>query len=322
MNRIVLLDAKTLGSDLDLTCFERFGQVTIYPYTRPEQVLERSAGCNVVICNKVVFTEREMRALPQLELICVTATGTNNIDLQAAARLGIAVCNIKGYSTESVAQHTFAMLFYLLEHSRYYDEYVKSGAYTGDEIFTHFAKIFHELSALRWGIVGLGAIGRRVAQLAALFGARVMYYSTTGLNASGEGEYTRVDKETLLRESDILSIHAPLNEQTKDFLRYEELCQMKPTAILLNLGRGGIVREADLAKALEEGRIAAAGLDVLEQEPIQAENPLLRIQDSDRLFITPHIAWASIEARNRMTGEIMQNMESYFAGGRRNRVDG
>ena len=322
MNRIALLDAKTLGSDLDLTCFERFGEVAVYPYTRPEQVLERAAGCNVIICNKVVLTETEMQALPQLELICVTATGTNNIDLLAAARHRIAVCNIKGYSTESVAQHTFAMLFYLLEHSRYYDEYVKSGTYAGDEIFTHFAKVFHELAALRWGIVGLGAIGKRVAEIAALFGARVMYYSTSGRNSSGEGLYPRVDKGTLLRESDILSIHAPLNEQTKDFLRYEDLCRMKSSAILLNLGRGGIVREADLARALEEGRIAAAGLDVLEHEPIQADNPLLRIQDSDRLLITPHIAWASVEARNRMTGEIMQNMESYFAGGRRNRVDG
>ena len=215
-----------------------------------------------------------------------------------------------GYSTESVAQHTFALLFYLLEKLRYYDDYVKTEKYIGDTIFTHFANRFHELSGMTWGVIGLGAIGRRVADIAKAFGCHVIYYSTSGKNS--QPGYERVDFETLLKESDIVSVHAPLDGNTKGLMNRDAFAKMKKNAIFLNLGRGPIVNEADLAEALELGVIAAAGLDVLETEPMTEQNPLRRIKDSDKLLITPHIAWASVEARTRLMGIILEQVKEYF----------
>ena len=296
--KIVFLDAKTLGDDIDYSGFEQMGEVVRYPFTSPEEAPERVTDADVLIVNKVPVNSRTIASAEHLKLVCVTATGTNNLDKDYLAQRGIAWRNVAGYSTESVAQHTFAMLFYLLENLRYYDDYVKDGHYINDRIFTHFVRTFHELGKMTWGILGLGAIGRRVADLAKMFGARVIYYSASG--APAQDGYTQVDFDTLLAESDILSVHAPLNECTEGIMDAEAFRRMKSSAILLNLGRGQIINEADLAEALNGGTIRAAGLDVLCAEPMSKENPLLTVRDKDRLLITPHIAWAAVETRRRL----------------------
>lgn len=296
--KIVFLDAKTLGEDIDLSAYDALGEVVKYGFTSPEEVAERVKDADVLIVNKVEINEQSIGNAENLKLVCVTATGTNILDKDYLEKRGIAWRNVAGYSTESVTQHTFALLFYLLEKIRYYDEYVKDEKYVNDTIFTHFGEHFNELNGKTWGIIGLGAIGRRVADIAKAFGARVIYYSASGSPAQ-EG-YEQVDFETLLATSDIVSVHAPLNEYTKDLMDREAFAKMKKTAIFLNLGRGPIVVEQDLYEALETGEIAAAGLDVLCEEPMSETNPLARIKDSKKLIITPHIAWASVEARNRL----------------------
>ncbi len=310
--KIVFLDASTLGDDIDYTQFEQMGEVVKYPFTSPSEVPERAAGADVLVVNKVPVNEQTISEAEKLKLVCVTATGTNNLDKDYLAARGIEWRNVAGYSTESVAQHTFAMLFYLMENLRYYDDYVKNGSYINDRIFTHFARTFRELNGMTWGILGLGAIGRRVADIAGLFGARVIYYSASGAPAQ-EG-YHQVDFDTLLAESDILSIHAPLNEYTQGLMNADAFRKMKPDAILLNLGRGPIINEADLADALNAGEIKAAGLDVLSVEPMAKDTPLLNIREKDRIFITPHIAWAAVEARQRLmkiiAGQIQEFIET------------
>ena len=246
-----------------------------------------------------------------LKLVCVTATGTDNLDKDYLERRGIAWRNVADYSTQSVAQHTFAMLFFLLEKLRYYDDYVKEGRYINDTVFTHFAEHFYELKGKTWGIIGLGNIGRRVSAIAEAFGAEVIYTSPSG-SAPQEG-YHQVDLDTLLAESDIISVHAPLNQYTENLINESALKKMKKTCIFLNLGRGPIVNEQDLADALMQGEIAAAGLDVLCQEPMSSGNPLMAIKDSRKLFITPHIGWASVESRTRLMDIIFHQIKEFFA---------
>ena len=308
--KIVFLDAKTLGDDIDYTGFEQMGEVVRYPFTSTEEAPDRVKDADVLVVNKVLVNRQTISSAENLKLVCVTATGTNNLDKDYLAERGIAWRNVAGYSTESVAQHTFAILFYLMENLRYYDDYVKEGRYINDRIFTHFAKTFHELNGMTWGILGLGAIGRRVADIAGMFGAKVIYYSASGAPAQ-EG-YHQVDFDTLLSESDILSIHAPLNEYTEGIMDAEAFRKMKSSAILLNLGRGPIINESDLAAALNAGEISAAGLDVLCAEPMSKENPLLDVHDKDRLFITPHIAWATVEARQRLMKIIEGQIREFF----------
>ena len=238
-------------------------------------------------------------------------SGTDNLDKDYLEKRGIAWRNVAGYSTESVAQHTFSLLFYLAEHLPYYDDYVKSGRYVKDRLFTHFDRKLSEIHGKTWGIIGMGAIGRRVAEIAALFGCKVIYYSTTGQN--NQPAYQRVSFERLLEESDIVSVHAPLTPATKGLMDRAAFARMKQSAIFLNLGRGPIVVEQDLADALNQGEILAAGLDVLCAEPMSADNPLRQVQDPDRLLITPHIAWASLEARKRMMGIILGQIEEFFS---------
>lgn len=316
--KLVILDAKTLGNDIDLSGFSQFGEVEIFQTTKPEETLERVKDKDIVITNKVIIDKNIIDNAPNLKLICVAATGVNNIDIKYAKQRGIQVRNVAGYSTESVVQHTFAMLFYLLENLRYYDDYVKSGEYAKSDIFTHLGKPFWEVRGKTWGIIGLGTIGRKVADVASSFGANIIYYSTSGVKR--KEKYPRVSLEELLKTSDIVSIHAPLNEKTKGLIGYEQIKLMKPTAYLLNLGRGGIVIEEDLAKALDENLIAGAGLDVLEKEPIAEDNPLLKIKNKEKLFITPHIAWTSIEARKTLINEIIENIKAFLEGKDRNRV--
>ncbi|HHV98343.1 MAG TPA: D-2-hydroxyacid dehydrogenase [Clostridiaceae bacterium] len=318
MLKICLLDSKTLGNDVDLTVFNKLGEFTIYETTKPEEVIERIKDQNIVITNKVILNESNLKHAPDIKLICITATGTNNIDLEYARSRNIAVTNVAGYSTMSVTQHTFAMLFYLMGYLGYYDNYVKSGEYSKNDIFTNLDKPFWELSGKTWGIIGLGTIGRSVAAVATAFGCRVVYYSTSGKN--NNADYERLELDQLLSESDIVSIHAPLNESTRNLIDYRRIGKMKKHAVLLNLGRGGIVNEEDLARALDEGIIAGAALDVLGKEPVESDNPLLKIKQKDRLFITPHIAWASLEARKRLVNEVVLNIEAYLKNESRNRV--
>ena len=309
--KIVFLDAKTIGEDIDLSGYEKLGEVVKYDFSTPEEARERTKDADVIILNKVVINEASIGEADHLKLVCVTATGTNNLDKEYLDKRGVAWCNVAGYSTETVAQHTFALLFYLLEHLNYDDQYVKAERYVNDTMFTHFAEVFHELNGMTWGVIGLGAIGRRVADIAKMFGCRVVYYSTSGKH--DQPGYERVTFDTLLRESDIVSVHAPLDENTKDLMNKEAFDKMKSSAIFLNLGRGPIVVEKDLADALEQGSIAAAGLDVLCVEPMQEENPLRQIKDSNRLIITPHIAWASVEARTRLMQIIEGQIREFFA---------
>ena len=296
--KLVFLDTKTIGEDIDLSAYDALGEVVKYGFSTLEEIPERVKDADVLIVNKIAINEQTIGTAKNLKLVCVTATGTNNLDKEYLKKRGIAWRNVAGYSTESVTQHTFALLFYLLEKMRYYDDYVKDEKYINDTVFTHFAEHFNEVNGKTWGIIGLGTIGRRVADIAKAFGARVIYYSASGRPAQ-EG-YEQVDFETLLATSDIVSVHAPLNEYTKDLMDREAFAKMKKTAIFLNLGRGPIVVEQDLYEALETGEIAAAGLDVLCEEPMSETNPLAKIKDSKKLIITPHIAWASVEARNRL----------------------
>ncbi len=315
---IVFLDANSIGSDIDLSGFSDLGRVTIYGATGADEMPERIKDADVIIVNKVEVNESTVGAADHLKLVCVTATGTNNLDKDFLDSRGIAWRNVAGYSTENVAQHTFALLFYLWEKMSYYDDYVKSGKYVNDSCFTHFANVFHELNGRTWGIIGLGAIGRRVADIAKAFGCRVVYYSASG-RPTQEG-YEQVDFDTLLAESDIVSVHAPLNEYTKNLMDAEAFRKMKNTAVFINVGRGPIVVEADLAAALNTGEIAAAGIDVLDREPMAADNPLRGITDSTKLVITPHIAWASVEARTRLMGIILKQVRDFFDGIRDNGV--
>lgn len=313
---IVLLDANTMGSDVSFHELEKLGTVTIYGETERNQASERVRDADIILCNKTKMTEETLADALHVKLICVTATGTNNVDFEYTRKRNIVVTNVRGYSSESVAQHTLAMLFYLLEKLRYYDDYVKSGNYAYSPMFTHLDERFFEIKGKTWGIVGLGDIGRRVAGIAKAFGCNVIYYSTSGAN--NNQDYERVEFNRLLKDSDIISVHAPLNDKTNQLFRYNTFCQMKQTSIFMNLGRGPIVEEDGLARALEEDRIAAAGLDVLCKEPIKSDNPLMKIQDSRKLLITPHIAWASVEARNALVKELYLNIEAYLNGTERN----
>lgn len=305
--KIVILDALTYG-DTSLECFNSLGDVTVYQTTTPEEALERVRDAEVIVTNKVVINDAVMEAAPKLKLICVAATGTNNIDHEAAARRGIMVKNVAGYSTDAVVQHTFSMLFYLLGHSRYYDEYVKSGEWQREAVFTHIGPSFSELRGKTWGIIGLGEIGRSVAKIAQAFGANVCYYSTSGKNDTGEFEKTTLSR--LIENCDIISIHAPLNASTENLISHSELLQMKDGAVLLNLGRGGIVDEDALSVIIDVKPIFV-GLDVLSKEPMKVAHPLLSIKHPERLYITPHIAWTSREARERLIAATIENIKTF-----------
>ncbi len=307
---IVFLDADTIGRDIDLSMFEKSGHVTVYGFSSKEEMRERAADADVLILNKMQADAYTLEKASHLKLICVTATGTNNLDKNYLAQRNIEWRNVAGYSTECVTQHTFAMLFYLLEKLAYYDNYVKSEAYVNNTTFTHFSNVFHELYGMTWGIIGLGAIGRRVAQIAAAFGCHVIYFSTSGKNDNPD--YSRVSFDDLLSRSDIVSVHAPLTEKTEGLMNRSAFQKMKKSAVFLNLGRGPIVVEQDLADALLAGELAAAGLDVLSAEPMHPDNPLKSIKDSGRLLITPHIAWAGVETRRRLMETVCQQIQTFF----------
>lgn len=308
---IVFLDAKTVGDVPNLKSLEEFGNVTYYPVTKPEETKARIQNADIVITNKVVLDRSLLKGASQLKLICIAATGMNNVDLEAAKMLGIPVKNVSGYSTKSVTQCTFAMIFHLIQQLNYYDEYVKSGDYSKSEIFTNQDRSFFELSGKRIGIIGLGQIGRSVAALAEAFGAEVVYYSTSGKN--NDQPYTQLDLNGLLTTSEIVSIHAPLNEDTRNLIGANELSIMKSSALLINTGRGGIVDENALSQAIDSDQIAGAGIDVFENEPMKSVNPLLQISKKEKLVLTPHIAWASVEARTELIDGVMKNIREFIA---------
>lgn len=317
--RICVLDALTVGNDIDLSPLSECGELIIYDLTAPDEVAERIKEVDVVITNKVVLNESNLKEASCLKIIALLATGYNNIDIDYAKKKGIAVTNVAGYSTESVAQHTFAMLLHMMEHLGQYDEYVKSKAYSESQTFTYIAWPFREIKGKRLGIIGFGEIGKAVARIGEAFGMEIVYYSTSGQNNSGAG-YERLELAELLKTSDVVTIHAPYNDKTHELIGYEEIKQMKKSAYLLNLGRGRIVVERDLARALNEDLIAGAGLDVLENEPITKENPLFSVTDKNKLLITPHIAWASVEARTLLIQEVVANIQAYGRGELRNRI--
>lgn len=314
--KIVILDAMTLGNDLDLSKFEKIGEVVRYETSTQEEAAERVADADIIIVNKVLMNEATLKNAEKLKMIAITATGFNNIDFNYTRTKNITVANVGGYSTDSVVQHTFALMFYVMEKLSYYDNYVKSGEYEKSPVFSHFDRVFMELKGKTWGIIGLGEIGRGVADVAKAFGCRVIYYSTSGRN--NNSDYERVSFDEILEQSDILSIHAPLNQATENLMDYEAFQKMKKTAILVNVGRGPIINEADLARALDEGLIGGAGLDVICKEPMAADNPLKKMQDSSKLIITPHIAWATFEARSRLMDEVYKNIEAFLKGEARN----
>lgn len=315
--KICVLDALTLGSDISLEPIEQLGEVKIYPLTKPDQLLERLIGIDVIVTNKVELREEVLSQLPDLKLIALTATGFNNVDIEYAKKVGIGVANVGGYSTKSVAQHTFAILFQLLEQLSFHDTYIKDKCYMKEKTFKYIGRPFYEINGKRWGIIGMGAIGKDVAKIAEAFGCEVVYYSTSGKNNSVD--YERLSFEELLKSSDIISIHAPLNEQTKNLITYKEMRYMKSSAILLNLGRGMIVDEIDLAKALNEQLIRGAALDVLAKEPIDQHHPFYQV-DASKWLVTPHIGWASVEARTRLIKEVANNIEKFRLGIIHNRI--
>ncbi len=308
--QIVILDRATLGFDIDVNIFSKFGNVTSYDSTKENETAQRVRNADIVLTNKVVIGKNEIDN-SNIKLICITATGMNNVDLEYAKEKNITVKNVAGYSTSSVVQVGFSMILYFVQKLNYYKKYVDEGNWQKNELFTHIDEPFFELDKKRVGIIGLGEIGRNFAKKAKAFDCEVVYYSTSGKNSNSE--YKSISLEELLKTSDIISIHAPLNENTKNLLTYENMKNMKDGAILLNLGRGGIINENDLAKLIDEKEIYC-GIDVVSKEPIEESNPLLKVKNKDRLLLTPHIGWASIEARTRLVNMVAKNIEDFIDG--------
>ena len=318
--RIVILERSSVGADVSVEALNAFGEVIIYDNTVTiEEVQERVKDADIVIANKSPLREETLKNASRLKLICEFATGYDNCDLAYCSARGIKVANVRDYCTAMVAQHTFTLALALSQKLFHYDRYVKSGQYSAQARFSHFDLPFYELEGKTWGIVGMGNIGRRVAKIAQALGCRVVFYSITGKSSCRE--YPQVDKETLLAESDFLSLHCPLSELSRNFIDRDALSRMKRSAVLIHVARGPVVNNADLWEALEAGEIAAAGLDVLEKEPMEPENPLSRFQDSSRLIITPHLAWASVEARKRCVEETCLNIGAFLRGEERNVVN-
>ena len=303
--KIVFLDALTLG-DVDFKRFEDLAEVAVYQTTSKDETLNRVKDADIVVTNKVVI-DKEILDNSNIKFIQIAATGMNNVDLEYAKSKGIIVKNVAGYSTKSVLQHTFALVLGLINKVKYFDKYTRE-EYPKSEIFTHIIDWF-EISGKKWGIIGLGAIGKEVAKIAKAFGAEVIYYSTSGKN--NNKEYKRVSLNELLTTSDIISIHAPLNDKTKNLIGYDELMSMKDNAVLVNVGRGGIINEKELCEVLKKKNILV-GLDVFEKEPIAADNLLLKFKD--KTLLSPHTAWTSREARNKLMDGIYKNIKEFIKG--------
>ncbi len=316
--KIVLLDTLTMGSDMNFKCIEALGETVMYPNTSACEAAERIKDADIVVLNKVVLDEKVLSGAKNLKLICVFAIGYNNIDVEYCKKRGIRVRNVPGYCSGSVCQHTFALLFALIENIRYYDDFVKNGDYSKSGVANHLGKPFFEIEGKKWGIIGMGSIGRRVADCAASFGAQVCYSSISGVLR--EEKHENVPFEKLLRECDIITVHAPLNEKTHHLIGKDELCMMKKTAVIVNVGRGSVIDEAALAQAIDSGIIAGAALDVFSEEPPEESAPVLSIKNGEKIVYTPHIAWASVGARERCIQMTADNIEAFIKGESRNDV--
>ena len=316
--KIVELDRETLGYDIDTSVLKTIGSFEEHEAADLETTREYIKDADVIIFNKTRMNEELLKDAPNVKMLAITATGFDNIDLEYCKSRGIAAANVKAYSTPAVAQHTFAMALFILEKISYYDEYVKSGKYSSQSGFCNFDEKYNELSGKTWGIIGMGNIGRSVAKIAEAFGCKVIFYSASGNSTCTD--YERVDLDTLLKESDVLSIHCPLSDRTRNLINRDTLKLMKKSAILINVARGPVVNDADLAEALNNGTIAGAGLDVLGVEPMEKDNPLGLIKDSRKLLITPHMAWASVESRQRCFDEVLLNIKAFIEGRERNRL--
>ena len=307
--KIVILDRASLGFDMDVSVFDTLGDVTSYDLTTPDQTKQRVKDADIVLTNKVVVGKEEMSG-SSIKFIAITATGMNNVDLEYAKKNNIEVKNVAGYSNSSVSQVAFSMIFYFVGKLNYYKAYVDNGKWQKSPLFTHIDEPFFELDGKRVGVIGLGAIGSSFATRAKAFDCEVVYYSTSGKNSNNE--FKRVELDELLKTSDIISIHCPLNTQTQNLLNYENMKNIKDKAILLNLGRGGIINEEDLSKIIDEKEIYC-GIDVVNVEPIEESNPLLKVKNKDRLLLTPHIGWGSVEARTKLIGLVAQNVRNFIS---------
>lgn len=305
--KIVFLDASTVGAT-SLGPIAELGELVCYPTSTPAEVLDRVADAEIIITNKVVIDEAVIAAAPRLRLICESATGVNNIDLAAAQRHGVPVRNVAGYSTDAVVQLTFAMILDMVCRTGEHSCWIKDGSYSASPIFTNPWSPFMELAGKTIGIVGMGTIGHKVAEVACAFGMNVIYFSTSG--TSHCTDYPSVSMDELLASSDIISVHAPMNERTRGLIGAAEIAKMKPTAYLVNIGRGGIVDEQALADAISSESIAGAALDVFVKEPLPADNPLLHTLHPERLTLTPHIGWASREALDRLIQGVADNIKA------------
>lgn len=314
--KIAVLDASTLGNDIDLSCFSEAGEAKIYETTDETQLAKRIAECEAVVLNKVKIGEKELENAKNLKLICITATGFDNVDVEACKKRGVAVCNVKGYSTDSVAQVTLAVVFALVMHLPFYDNFVKSGKYTESGMQNRLSPTFCELNGKTWGIVGYGSIGKCVARIAEALGCRVLAFSKTP-----KANVENVDIDTLCENSDIISVHLPLCDETRGIIGEEQLNKMKPTAVLVNTARGAVLDEAAVCRAIKDKKIAAFGTDVYSTEPFGKDSPINDILSFDNVVLTPHLAWGAYEARVRCVDEVIKNIESFEKGEKRNRVD-
>ena len=316
--KIVLLDTATMGSDMEFSCIEKLGECVKYENTLSGEVSERIKDADVVVINKVQLGREVLKEARELKLICVFAIGYNNVDVEYCRENNIRVRNVPGYCVESVCQHTFALLFMLMENMRYYDDFVKNGSYSKSGVANHLGKPFFEIAGKKWGIIGMGAIGRAVADCAAAFGAEVCYCSISGVVR--KEKYENVDLSTLLTECDIISVHAPLNEKMMHLIGEKELKMMKKSAYIVNVGRGAVIDEKALAEAIDEGIIGGAALDVFTTEPPQADSPIMNVKNKERIVYTPHTAWSSVEARKRCISMTADNIAAFIKGESRNDV--
>ncbi len=316
--KIAVLERNSVGTDIPVDCYQDFGEVVYYRNTLEEDAAEKVKDADIIIANKCPMNEKTLKDAPNVKLICEFATGYDNVDLEYCKKRGIRVANVRDYCTAAVAQHTFSLALYLMEHLRHYDDYVKGGEYSAQDRFSNFDLPYADLEGKVWGIIGMGNIGKKVAKIAEAFGCRVIFYSVTGKSTCTE--YEKVSFEQLLAEADVLSLHCPLSDLSRNLIDKDAFSKMKKTSILINVARGPVVNGRDLYEALMQGEISAAGLDVLEEEPISVTHPLYQIKDSNKLIITPHMAWASVEARTRVVEEVYKNIEAFLNGESRNAV--
>lgn len=314
MRRIVVLDADTLGEDLSLAPLEAQGEVLIYRHSSPETVRDRITGADAVILNKVRIGEAQLPEEGAPGILCVAATGYDNIDLEACRRRGVAVANVRGYSSESVMQVTVGLVLSLVTHLPAYCAATADGSYTRGGSANRLVPPYHEIAGMTWGVLGAGRIGSRVADVARALGCRVLTCRRTP-------DHRSVGLETLLRESDILTIHTPLTPETRGLIGERELAMMKDGAILVNMARGAVTQEAAVAAALESGKLGGLGCDVYSVEPFTESHPFYPLRHRENVLLTPHMSWGAYEARARCLQEMILNMQAFFRGEQRNRVE-